>query len=148
MSFPDTRRSSVSILNPSTNFDDNHRQKTSLNIDTDADTPLRPRRKLSVFVTRPNLKPESKNLLDETLCGLQEVSDMLQASLKELEQSVVKTQVPTRPPAPPLRSSSHLASPVSSPGRTRRRSDTEALLRPLTPPICANNIGNRYLFLL
>ena len=114
-------------------------QKESSNI------PEKPRRKMSVFESRiePSSNLPTKNsctLLDETLCGLQEVSDMLQASLKELERNEAKTQsqVPPRPPPPPLRSSSHLASPVSSPGRTRRRSDTEALLRPITPilPSC------------
>ena len=133
MSFPDSRRFSTSIVNEaSTTTSTTSPSQPPTTATTSANSrniPEKPRRKMSVF----EASPKSSALLDETLFGLQEVSDLLQASLKELEESVERaSQVP---PRPPLRSSSHLASPVSSPGRSRRRSDTEAMSRPFTPPV-------------
>ena len=61
-------------------------------------TPKVGRRKLSEPI---NL--EAKATLEETLNGLQKVSDMLQASLIDLEQQEQQNEVP---PAPPPRVSS------------------------------------------
>lgn len=69
--------------------------------------PIRPRRKLS----EPVNKVEAT--LEETLNGLQRVSDMLQASLKDLEE---EPPAPSSPPIPPPRVS-------SSPQRVRKLSE-------------------------
>ena len=111
MSFPDTKRCSASILGHVDMVEEEKcLRKGEKNI------PEKPRRKMSMFEssdssnhlkplsTNDYLKPKVNNhlkpikanssstLLDETLCGLQEVSDMLQASLKEFEESVGKTK--------------------------------------------------------
>ncbi len=59
----------------------------------------------------------SNNALDDSLLGLQEVSDLLEESLVEIQSSRSK-RVP--PPTPPPRSASH-ASPIQSPSIKPRR---------------------------
>lgn len=68
----------------------------------------------------------SQNILDDTLNGLQEVSDLLQASLSELQQSSTTNSRSNAPPllapAPPPRvSSSNRNSPLSSPATKQKR---------------------------
>ena len=72
--------------------------------------PIRPRRKLSEPV---NKVEATEATLEETLNGLQRVSDMLQASLKDLEE---EPPSPSSPPIPPPRVS-------SSPQRVRKLSE-------------------------
>ena len=106
----------------------------------------------------------SQHVLDDTLTGLQEVSDLLQESLAELQSnkassdeskmcnetqhksSETKSQVVRKvskeqavPVPPPRSSSSRHNSPMQSPARPRRRSDVGAppvrkLSRDMTPP--------------
>ena len=88
-----------------------------------AEKKIKPRRKLSEPVTS-NLAATAT--LEETLNGLQKVSDMLQASLKDLEKSPPLASSAT-PPAPPPRTVS------SSPQAIRKTMDAAEMLRSNQP---------------
>jgi hypothetical protein len=88
----------------------------------------RRRRKLS----EPTV--QAKSTLEETLSGLQKVSDLLQESLLDLETQNATTssdvRVTSPPPIPPPRTTS---SPNATPSSTRRRSDTEIIPQATSP---------------